>query len=111
MRGLHRTGDPLLSHNTHRQHKPTCNQLRFQPHPCCVLISSSPCVLTCRYLAVAILARQRRHILEGDLDFDGLLKLCVDLAGQVDLEQALADAEALREFAGEAGRQVVAALP
>ena len=62
------------------------------------------------YMAVAVLGRQRRRILERDLDFDGLLKLCVELAGRIDLDQALADAEALQQFAGEAGRAAVAGL-
>jgi len=59
------------------------------------------------YVCVAVLERQRRRILDEDLDFDGLLKLCVDLAGHIDLEQTLADAEMLREFAGEAGHVAV----
>ena len=63
------------------------------------------------YMAAAVLGRQRRRILGEDLDFDGLLKLCVEAAGRIELGQALADAEALREFAGEAGRRVVAGLP
>lgn len=58
-----------------------------------------------------MLCRQRRHILEDDLDFDGLLELCVHLAGNIDLEMALADAEKLRLFAGEVGQALVGELP
>ena len=63
------------------------------------------------YLAAAVLCRQRRRILEESLDFDGLLELCVQLAGNIDLEMALADAEKLRIFAGEAGEALVGELP
>jgi TBC1 domain family member 15 len=63
------------------------------------------------FLAIAVLERQRRHILEEDLDFDGLLALCVSLKGKIDLEQVMRDAAMLREYAGEAGRDAVAGLP
>jgi len=62
------------------------------------------------YLSVAVLSRQRRRIIEENLDFDGLLKLCVEIPGTINLEQALADAEMLKECAGEAGEIVVAGL-
>ena len=63
------------------------------------------------HLAAALLSRQRRRIFEEDLNFDGLLKMCVDLAGEIDLEQALADAKMMKEHAGEAGEAAVAGLP
>lgn len=63
------------------------------------------------FLCVAVLERQRRHILEEDLDFDGLLALCVSLRGKIDLEVALRDAAMLKEYAGEEGRKAVEGLP
>lgn len=54
---------------------------------------------------------QRRRILsDPDLDFDGLLKLCVSLAGRIDLEAMLRDALLLCQFAGTAGAECCAAL-
>lgn len=54
---------------------------------------------------------QRRRILsDTSLDFDGLLKLCVCLAGRIDLEATLRDALLLCQFAGEAGQECCAAL-
>ncbi|RMZ54525.1 hypothetical protein APUTEX25_002101 [Auxenochlorella protothecoides] len=63
------------------------------------------------YLAVAALASRRRDILTADADFDGMLRLCLELAGKLDLETLLRDAEALCAFAGDAGRAVVQGLP
>ncbi|KAL6778092.1 hypothetical protein ACKKBG_A16895 [Auxenochlorella protothecoides x Auxenochlorella symbiontica] len=63
------------------------------------------------YLAVAALASRRRDILTADADFDGMLRLCLELAGKLDLEALLRDAEALCAFAGDAGRAVVQGLP
>lgn len=63
------------------------------------------------YACVAVLEHQRRRILsDPTLDFDGLLKLCVSLAGRIDLEAMLKDALLLCQFAGEAGTECCAAL-
>lgn len=42
-------------------------------------------------------------------DFDGLLKFCVELSGKLQLQPLLRDAELLASYAGEAGREAVAA--
>lgn len=63
------------------------------------------------YLAVAVLASRRREIMALDGDFDGMLRLCLEVAGKLDLEALLRDAEALCAFAGDAGRAVVQGLP
>ena len=52
-----------------------------------------------------------RQILGEDLDFDGLLKFCVELSGKMDLPSLLRDAELLCRYAGEAGAACVAGLP
>jgi hypothetical protein len=62
------------------------------------------------YAAVALLSRLRRQILEEDLGFDGILELCVGLAGHVSVDQMLRDAEMLRAAAGEEGELAVAGL-
>ncbi|KAG2485090.1 hypothetical protein HYH03_016187 [Edaphochlamys debaryana] len=63
------------------------------------------------YLAVAVLVQNRRLILGSDLDFDGLLRLALSLAGRLELRPLLDTAEALVGYAGEAGREACADLP
>ncbi|KXZ41575.1 hypothetical protein GPECTOR_384g191 [Gonium pectorale] len=63
------------------------------------------------YLAVAVLVQHRHLILTSDLDFDGLLRLCVGLSGRLQLRPLLDTAEALVRYAGEAGREATAELP
>ena len=64
------------------------------------------------YMCVAVLEHQRRRILnDPSLDFDGLLKLCVELSGRIDLEATLRDALLLCKFAGDAGVECLAGLP
>ena len=63
------------------------------------------------FLAAALLCRHRRQILEENLDFDGLLELCVKMSGKIDLEMALSDASMLKEVAGKRGAAAVAGLP
>ncbi len=46
-----------------------------------------------------------------DMDFDGLLKFCVELSGKLDLGALLRDAELLCNYAGQAGLECVAGLP
>jgi hypothetical protein len=53
----------------------------------------------------------RRVILSSELDFDGMLRLSIGLAGKLELQALLETAEALAGYAGEAGREVTASLP
>jgi hypothetical protein len=46
-----------------------------------------------------------------EMDFDGLLKFCVELSGKLDLDGLLRDAELLCNYAGQAGCECVAGLP
>lgn len=63
------------------------------------------------YVCAAVLEHHRRSIMEQDLDFDSLLKFCINLSGHIDLDAILRDAEILCEYAGQAGRECVAGLP
>ncbi|KAK9861395.1 hypothetical protein WJX84_006666 [Apatococcus fuscideae] len=45
------------------------------------------------YVCAAVLIQHRKDIVEGGLDFDGLLRFCIDLRGRIDLHQTLRDAE------------------
>jgi hypothetical protein len=49
--------------------------------------------------------------MERALDFDTLLRFCIELSGRLDLEQLLRLAEALCRYAGEAGRECLQGLP
>eukprot|EP00775_Hariotina_reticulata_P010560 gene10560-10720_t len=63
------------------------------------------------FLAAAILIHHRRALLaDPDLDFDGLLRFCVGLAGHLDLQGMLRLAEALVVIAGDVGAECVAGL-
>lgn len=50
----------------------------------------------------------RRTILEGKLDFDGMLRLACSLAGHLSLEPLLRTAEALVAHAGTVGADMLA---
>eukprot|EP00873_Tetraselmis_striata_P017495 jgi/Tetstr1/437759/TSEL_026413.t1 len=62
------------------------------------------------FMAVAVLEQHRRAIMADGMDFDGLLKLCIDLSGRIDLDALLRDAEALCMYAGDAGRECLQPL-
>jgi hypothetical protein len=55
------------------------------------------------YVCVAILKRHRNKIIGEQMDFDTLLKFINELSGQIDLDSAIKDAEALCICAGENG--------
>eukprot|EP00262_Sarcandra_glabra_P001279 TRINITY_DN1130_c0_g1_i1.p1 TRINITY_DN1130_c0_g1~~TRINITY_DN1130_c0_g1_i1.p1 ORF type:complete len:687 (+),score=111.82 TRINITY_DN1130_c0_g1_i1:208-2268(+) len=55
------------------------------------------------YICIAILKRYRKKIVDEEMDFDTLLKFINELSGQIDLDAALRDAEALCIVAGENG--------
>eukprot|EP00193_Tetraselmis_chui_P017368 CAMPEP_0177782312 /NCGR_PEP_ID=MMETSP0491_2-20121128/18382_1 /TAXON_ID=63592 /ORGANISM="Tetraselmis chuii, Strain PLY429" /LENGTH=709 /DNA_ID=CAMNT_0019302567 /DNA_START=173 /DNA_END=2302 /DNA_ORIENTATION=+ len=57
------------------------------------------------FMCVAVLEQHRRCIMRDSTDFDALLKFCIDLAGNIDLDSVLRDAEALCMYAGEAGKE------
>lgn len=63
------------------------------------------------YVCVAVLEHYRRAIMREEMDFDGILKFCIDLSGKIDLEAALRDAEVLCLFAGQAGQECLLGLP
>eukprot|EP00887_Chlorella_sp_A99_P005546 scaffold1.g5546.t1 len=64
------------------------------------------------YMCVAVLEHQRRRILGSPgLEFDDLLKLCVELAGRMDLGACLRNALLLCQYAGEAGAETAAVDP
>jgi hypothetical protein len=64
------------------------------------------------YLAAAVLIQHRRLLLaDAALDFDGLLRFCVELAGKLDLSGCLRLAETLVLIAGQAGAELLAGLP
>lgn len=63
------------------------------------------------YMCVAVLVHHRRAIIEGDMEFDTLLKFCVELSGKLDMDQLLRLSEALCLYAGEAGNDCFAGLP
>lgn len=60
------------------------------------------------YVAVAVLVHHRRVILEQQMDFDALLKFCIELSGKIDLDQTLRLAEALCRYSGKAGQEALA---
>ncbi|CAM6040444.1 unnamed protein product [Sphagnum compactum] len=55
------------------------------------------------YMCVALLKRNRRKIMDEQMEFDTLLKFINELSGHIDLDSTLRDAEALCLFAGEKG--------
>ncbi|KQK00975.1 hypothetical protein BRADI_3g53040v3 [Brachypodium distachyon] len=55
------------------------------------------------YLCVAILKRYRQRIIGEGMDFDTLLKFINELSGQINIDQAIQDAEALCTIAGDNG--------
>ena len=63
------------------------------------------------YVCVAVLEQHRRMIMREDMEFDGILKLCIELSGKIDLHTVLRDAEILCIYSGEAGRELLKGLP
>ncbi|GJN22006.1 hypothetical protein PR202_gb09532 [Eleusine coracana subsp. coracana] len=61
------------------------------------------------YLCVAILKRYRQRIIGEQMDFDTLLKFINELSGQINLDRAIQDAEALCTIAGENGAACIPA--
>ncbi|KAL6912246.1 hypothetical protein ACP4OV_001051 [Aristida adscensionis] len=61
------------------------------------------------YLCVAILKRYRQRIIGEQMDFDTLLKFINELSGQIDLNRAIQDAEALCTVAGDNGAACIPA--
>jgi hypothetical protein len=55
------------------------------------------------YLCVGILKRYRLRIIGEEMDFDTLLKFINELSGQINLDRAIQDAEALCTIAGDEG--------
>lgn len=55
------------------------------------------------YICVALLKVHKNEIIGEEMDFDTLLKFTNELSGQIDLESALRDAEALFLIAGDDG--------
>ncbi|CAK9211617.1 unnamed protein product, partial [Sphagnum troendelagicum] len=60
------------------------------------------------YMCVALLKRNRRKIMDEQMEFDTLLKFINELSGHIDLDSTLRDAEALCLFAGEKGAACIA---
>ncbi|KAH9532856.1 hypothetical protein CY35_18G021400 [Sphagnum magellanicum] len=60
------------------------------------------------YICVALLKRNRRKIMDEQMEFDTLLKFINELSGHLDLDSTLQDAEALCLFAGEKGAACIA---
>jgi len=61
------------------------------------------------YMAAAVLVTHRRAIMAADLDFDGLLRFCIERAGRLDLAHTLRPAGQLCRLAGRAGEEALAA--
>ncbi|AQK54634.1 RabGAP/TBC domain-containing protein [Zea mays] len=59
------------------------------------------------YLCVAILKKYRQRIIGEQMDFDTLLKFINELSGQINLDRAIQDAEALCTIAGENGASCI----
>ncbi|KAF7090640.1 hypothetical protein CFC21_093362 [Triticum aestivum] len=59
------------------------------------------------YLCVGILKRYRLRIIGEGMDFDTLLKFINELSGQINIDRAIQDAEALCTIAGEAGADCI----
>jgi len=56
------------------------------------------------YMCIAVLMHHRRAIMDSNLEFDGLLKFCVELSGNIDLKATLRLAALLRLYIGPAER-------
>jgi len=59
------------------------------------------------YMCVTILKRNRRKIMDEQMEFDTLLKFINELSGRIDLESTLRDTQALCLFAGEKGAECI----
>ncbi|BDA49286.1 TBC1 domain family member 15 [Coccomyxa sp. Obi] len=56
------------------------------------------------FMCAGVLGLHRRAIMDADLDFDGILRYCIQLSGKLDLHQVLRCAEKLALLAGPAGQ-------
>lgn len=64
------------------------------------------------YMAAAVLIHHRRVLLSDEgLDFDGMLRFCVELSGKIDLQGTLRLAEVLVVMAGQVGKDCLKGLP
>lgn len=61
------------------------------------------------YVCVAILERHRVDIMAAP-DFDSLLQTCIELAGRLQVDAVLRDAETLVRYAGKAGAHITRQL-
>lgn len=61
------------------------------------------------YLCVGILKRYRLRIIGEEMDFDTLLKFINELSGQINIDRAIQDAEALCTIAGDDGAACIPA--
>ena len=55
------------------------------------------------FMALAILFKEKKKIMDMDLNFDGLMEYCINLSGNINLERTLAQAEYLYQCAVDAG--------
>ena len=64
------------------------------------------------YLAAAVLVTHRAALMaDPATSFDDVLRFCVQLSGRLELEPLLRTAEALVQYAGDAGREACAGVP
>ncbi|KAK9918155.1 hypothetical protein WJX75_001762 [Coccomyxa subellipsoidea] len=61
------------------------------------------------FMCAGVLGLHRRAIMDADLDFDGILRYCIQLSGKLDLHQVLRCAEKLALLAGTAGQECLRA--
>ena len=61
------------------------------------------------YMCAGVLALHRHAIMDADLDFDGILRYCIQLSGNLDMHQVLRCGEKLCLLAGRAGQECLTA--
>jgi len=61
------------------------------------------------YMCAGVLGLHRRAIMDADLDFDGILRYCIQLSGNLDMHQVLRCGEKLCLLAGRAGQECLTA--
>ena len=61
------------------------------------------------FMCAGVLGLHRRAIMDADLDFDGILRYCIQLSGRLDMHQVLRCAEKLCILAGHAGQECLTA--
>lgn len=61
------------------------------------------------FMCAGVLGLHRRAIMDADLDFDGILRYCIQLSGRLDMAQVLRCAEKLCILAGRAGQECLMA--